>query len=373
VLYVLGSLVGGGAERTAVNVARHIDDDAVALTLGLLNATGDYVGEVDEGMILPMPAPLPRLFGVLPRRGFGTLSAAWAILRAVRRCEPHVVVSSVSAMNQATWLAMRVCGRRRPRWIVREGNNPEATVAHGGKRLWFQRVYRDADHVLAISCGIADQLADRFGVPRDRLTVIYNPLDLQRIGRCALEAPPVDLPARFIVGVGRLHPAKGFDVLIRAFDVIRKTVDVDLVILGNGSLEGELRGLAARLGVADRVHFLGFSANPWAIMSRAEVFCLSSNYEGFGHVVAEALACRTPVVSTDCDFGPSEILQDGGCGVLAPVGDAAALGSVLLQVLRREVDVEAMRDRGVRRAEDFRADVVARRYQELFCRLANAE
>ena len=122
-------------------------------------------------------------------------------------------------------------------------------------------------------------------------------------------------------------PHKDFATLIAAFAIVTQTRDVRLILLGEGPLHADLLALAESLGVAERVSLPGFQPNPLPFMRRAAVLVVSSAYEGFGNVLVEALACGTPVVSTDCPYGPAEILERGRFGMLVPVGDRKAMAA----------------------------------------------
>jgi glycosyltransferase involved in cell wall biosynthesis len=180
-----------------------------------------------------------------------------------------------------------------------------------------------------VSDGVRRSAIDYFGLPPERVLTMVNFIDLQRIDHLAQE-PLADWEAgRFhIVACGRLHAQKGFDLLLKAMaDLVhrRKRTRALLHILGSGPLADELQQQVEDAALAGHVRFHGFVANPFAFFHRAQLFCLSSVYEGFGLVLAEAMACRVPVLSTDCPSGPSEILQDGRYGRLVPVADVAAL------------------------------------------------
>jgi glycosyltransferase involved in cell wall biosynthesis len=174
--------------------------------------------------------------------------------------------------------------------------------------------------------------------------------------------PPV------ILGVGNLKPQKDFATLIRAFARVRAERPARLVILGDArgpdkdaTYVAALKGLPAQLGIDKDVSFAGFAENPFAYMSRAAVFVLSSAWEGFGNVVAEALACGCPVVSTDCPSGPAEILDHGRYGPLVPVGDDAALAAAICRVL----DAPLSRDELTGRAASFTVERAVDQYIEL--------
>jgi len=184
--------------------------------------------------------------------------------------------------------------------------------------------YPKADGIVAVSAGVADDLATTLGLPRESIRVIYNPVVTPRMLEMSQEPlehewfgadqPPV------ILSVGRLTAAKDYATLLRAFAVLRERRSARLVILGEGEERQALEQLAVELGIQDDVALPGFVRNPYSYMRAVAVFVLTSRWEGFGNVLAEAMACGTPVVSTDCPSGPAEIIKYAGEGLLADVG-----------------------------------------------------
>jgi glycosyltransferase involved in cell wall biosynthesis len=249
-----------------------------------------------------------------------------------------------------------------------------ASAANQRKWKWryaeplYRRVYPWAEAVVAVSHGVAEDLAQVTGLRRDAIETIYNPLVSPEIAERA-QAPvghrwfgPNEPPV--ILGVGRLVPRKDFATLVRAFARVRRERDARLVIIGDdkgGIGRLRLRMLARRLDVADAIDILGFTANPFAYMGRAGVMALSSRWEGLSNVLVEALACGCPVVSTDCPHGPREILEGGRYGTLTPVGDDRAMAHALLETLADPPDRDTLR----RRAADFGMDYAAERYLAL--------
>ena len=167
--------------------------------------------------------------------------------------------------------------------------------------------------------------------------------------------PPV------IIGVGRLVPQKKFSTLIMAFAKIRSKRNLRLMILGEGRLRKELEQLAEQLQVADDFIMPGFQDNPFACISKASVFVLSSVWEGLVSVLVEALATGCAVVSTDCPHGPSEILEKGKYGRIVPVGDYKAMADAILQAL----DTPADRNVLIARADDFSVSLIVEQYLQL--------
>jgi glycosyltransferase involved in cell wall biosynthesis len=236
----------------------------------------------------------------------------------------------------------------------------------------LKQVYRNSDGIIAVSQGVADDIAQLLNVPVEQIKVIYNPVvtpDLQLKARepvnhswFTAHEPPV------ILGAGRLMHQKGYPTLIRAFAQVRKQHPSRLVIIGNETaFKAELETLAHSLGVAEDISMPGFKENPYAYMANADIFVMSSEYEGFGNVLVEAMATGTPVVSTDCESGPAEILECGKYGQLVPVGDANKLAEAILATLANPLDSQVLQQR----AQDFTTEAIAREYLTYFEELIN--
>jgi len=229
-------------------------------------------------------------------------------------------------------------------------------------RLW----YAQADAVVAVSAGVADEIAAVAQVPRAQIHVIHNPIDADRIARQAETIPdhPWFQPGQppVLLAAGRLHPQKDYPTLLRAFASLRKERELRLAILGEGHERPRLEQLIGGLGIGADVRLLGFQKNPFAFMARAAVFVLSSAWEGLGNVLIEALACGCPVVSTDCPHGPSEVLEKGRYGALVPVGDPEKLARAIGAALEGPGDAQA----GLQRARAFDIRQIADHYVRLF-------
>ncbi|HEY1878850.1 MAG TPA: glycosyltransferase [Caulobacteraceae bacterium] len=366
VMLLLGSLDGGGAERVAVNLANHCNPSLVDLRLGLLRRHGPYLEEMDAGRV-EMAAS-----GSLWR-------APLDIARMIRAAQPQVVMSFGMGVNMLTWLALKALGPDRPRWICREDSNPDAEIrnllaSHAGRaavRKTTQWAYRSADYLLVVGHDLAAHLVRQDGFEPGRLGVIHNPIDLAGIERSAAEPLEVKPSRPFIVSAGRLVAQKGHDLLIKAFAECRAARDLDLVILGQGPLERTLKEQAAALGVADRVRFSGFQHNPWTWFAHSRLFVLPSRWEGFGNVVAEALACGAPVLVSDCDFGPREQVEHGHSGWVAPSGDAGALARAMEDLLNDPVLAARLAAGGRARARAFDISRIVPSYAELFIEQAS--
>ena len=168
-----------------------------------------------------------------------------------------------------------------------------------------------------------------------------------------------------ILAAGRLHVSKDFPTLLRAFSLVRKEIPSRLVILGEGEKRKELEDLAQELGIRKDHDLPGFVENPYKYMKHATVFVLSSQWEGFGNVLVEAMACGCPVISTDCPSGPREILRDGEYGVLVPPKDSEKLAQGILRVLENQDLRRELSEKGKKRALDFTVDRAVEEYVKL--------
>ncbi len=381
VLLMLGSLHGGGAARVAVNLMAGCDPERFDLRMGLLRRAGPYLDAVD-----PLRLEVAQGGGWLrdekgnaamyrpDRLIAGAVNAPRALAALVRRVRPHLMVSFLKGMSLASWPAMALLGSDRPRWLAREGNNTEAVIDDELNGLLARRVvktlvgrcYRAADGVLANSADMAQGLQSRFRLRADRVHVAPNPVDLDQVEAGARRTGDVRSERPFIVTAGRLERQKGQDVLLQGFAASRACDALDLVILGRGSLEAQLRAQARELGIAARVRFLGFEANPWAWFAQARAFVLPSRWEGFPNALLEAMACGAPVVASACDFGPREAVDAGRSGLLVPPGDALALGAALDTLL---ADPERARQFGAaarHRAADYSLARSTAAYSDIF-------
>ena len=381
-MLLLAWLNGGGAERVAVHLLNHVDRSRFDLRMALLRRAGPFLQDADQSRIVSVPEFEKWLDFEGSNSGMyrpdRLVAGAWlgriAFRRMIRSFEPDVAMSFQKGTSLIANAALKPLGAQRPRFIVREGNNTLAVIeeeaqgalARGAARRLTAKAYRSADCVLANSRDMADGIQADLGLEPERLRVINNPLDLEQVRRLAAE-PVVDPPQRpFLVCVGRLEYQKGQDVLLRAFAGSRARLDHDLVLLGQGSMERDLRALAAELGLAKRVRFEGFTANPWAWVARARLYVMPSRWEGFPTAAAEALACGTPAVLTDCRFGPRDVVEHGRSGWIIPTEDVAAMAEAIDRLAADEPLSARLRQAGRARAERFSLEQMVARYEALF-------
>ena len=386
VLMLAGWLAGGGAERVVVHLLRGRDRLGVDLELGLLRREGAYIGDIDLGSVHYRKAA-ERFFPgegsnasfYLPHRLLMGLATGPLAYRAmVRSVAPDVVMSVGRGPSLLAYVAMKMLGARRPPWIVREGNNFAANTgsemrASGVRNIGAaltRKAYRAADCIVVNSDGLADDFHRLMGIPRDRLRVVRNPIDLDRVRRLAEEPLPHPQGEPFLFTAGRLEPQKAQDVLLRAFAKSAFRDSHRLVIAGEGGEESALKALAAELGIAGRVDFVGFQKNPWAWMRRCALFVLPSLWEGSPNALAEALACGAAAIASDCKFGPGELIDDGEDGLLVPPGDIDALRGAIDRLLGDPDLRDKLGKGGARKSEQFGLSSTLPAYGKLFADVA---
>jgi len=305
----------------------------------------------------------------------GVLRAVPSLAKYIRGAHPRAVISAMEHANLAALWAAQLARVAVPIILTVHVDLPACWARdplRGVSRMlpWLLRRYYPRAHaIVAVSHGAGEALNRVVAVPHGRLHVIHNPIVTPELSRQASHPVPhpwlnTSEPPVFL-GVGRLVPQKDFATLIRAFARLRRVVPAKLLILGEGPERVRLNTVIRDLHLEADVELGGFAPDPYAYMRRAAGVVLSSRYEGFGNVLVEAMACGTPVVSTDCPSGPSEILEGGRYGPLAPVGDDGRLADAMLSVLRHPIDSGELRARSAA----FSVDLIADQYLSLIAGL----
>lgn len=355
---VLHDLRGGGAERAILRLARGMAAAGRRIELILVRDEGAYRGEIPSGIGLKV---LNRL---RVSQSVGALAAHF------RRTRPRAVLSALTHMNLATVAAARL-SRVPLRLVLSERNqiSSKAREAAGAwQRMLYRAVphfYRAADAIVAVSGGVAADLATFGRLPEKKIRVIHNPvfdMDVETRAEAPLTHPWFERKGPpIILAAGRLHRQKGFDLLLEAFAIARADVDCRLVILGEGPERTALLATAERLGLAYDIDMPGFAENPFPLMRRAGAFVLSSRWEGFPNALVEAMACGAPVIATDCPSGPREILGGGRYGTLVLPENPHALGRALIATLTARPDTQISQTR----AQSFSVASAAAQYLDV--------
>jgi glycosyltransferase involved in cell wall biosynthesis len=358
VAFIMATLGTGGVGRMRIHLTRYLAEHGLDTTLLLGSLDSPY-----------MEAVHPEV-RVSTMRGSHFPLSIPALMRYLWRERPDALVTDRVRVNRSALWARRISGLSTR--VFTSVHIPISLKLKGlkaPKRSSVERAIQASfpwnDGIIVNSKGVARDLLGRFDLAPQKLHVIYNPVITEDMFAKAREVPahPWLQEGRdpVILGVGRLEKPKDFQTLLRAFARLQGKRPAKLMILGDGKEMEELKGLAEKLGIGSAVSFAGFAMNPYGCMARARVVALSSRWEGFGNVLVEALALGTPVVATDCDYGPREILAGGRYGRLVPVGDVEAMAKAIDETLDQPKDTDLFRTA----AEDFTLDRCGARYMEV--------
>ena len=297
-------------------------------------------------------------------------TSLFPVMRYLRQYQPDAMLVAKDRAGRIALLARKLSGSR-CRICLRLGTNLQAamkyksSLSRGLRYFLIRRIYPWVDNIIAVSQGVADDTRVVSRLPAERIHVVRNPVVTDRMQQLAL-APVthewlINKTCPVILGVGRMTTQKGFDVLIQAFARLHATRKCRLIILGDGKLLAAHQQLVEELGVSEAVDFPGFSDNPYPSMKHADVFVLSSRWEGSPNVLTEALAMGTPVVATDCPSGPREILQGGRIAPLIPMDDVSAMADAMAQMLDSPPPTEQLRSA----VSEYNVHTSAQHYLEL--------
>jgi glycosyltransferase involved in cell wall biosynthesis len=365
ICFVVPSLAGGGAERAAVTVLSALDGARHERVLYLFRNDGVYFDQVAPGVQIVI---------AVKQSWLGRLFELSAFIRATK---PHIMMPFLSYFIAALAVWLSRAGTR----VVFNQQTPTTAFLEDADFRWrtpwrrrlfgtLTRVfYGGADAVVATSRGVADDLVQNYRVPRANVRVLHNPVDVEGIRLRA--GDPIEEhvrpQGRVIAAAGRLAGVKNYPLLIDAVAELSKSHALEVWILGDGAERHRLEQHARARGVADLVRFLGFQQNPWRFIARADVFVLTSVYEGFGNVLIEAMACGTPVVATRSP-GTSDIIQHEANGLLVDHEPRA-----VAEAIERVIADPVFRDQLVANARaslsSYAVDDVAARYDRLFLEL----
>ncbi len=355
VMIVLPNLAGGGAERLHVNLANDWIIRGIDIEFALLRKEGELIQLLDPNISV-VDLNIDRI-----------RNAVIPLAAHLRKTLPQVVLTAMWPLTSAVTLAWLLSGLKGKLYLSEHEHLTSSYIGQGRVKSSYLKTivklsYPLATGVITVSQGVKEDLCELGNLPEHKVRVIYNPA---AIGIPAdREAPTVKSQlwgvgvGFHILTVGRLAKEKDHASLIKAFALLPKDINAKLVILGEGPLRAELEALVTQLKLDSRVLLPGFMVDPYPWFQSADLFVLSSLWEGFGNVIVEAFECGLPVVSTNCPSGPAEILDDGKFGKLVPVNDPAALAAAIAESLKISHDRAVLK----RRAQDFSVRKISDEY-----------
>jgi len=365
----LPTLLIGGAEKSLVELANGLAGLGWRIQLLVMVKKGPLIDELKENVDL------------IDLECSSYSQAVFALMRHYKKHRPMVILTSVYATGLAA-VAAKIISGYKPKVVI---------GAHNSLRAKFERpdnikdryllkplcklFFPWADGFIAVSKKLALELETLIRLPKHRICTIYNPVVFRKLAARAGEqvthpwlTVPTQRDFKTLISVGRLVEQKGFDVLLDALFIVRQQRDFRLIIVGDGPLRTDLEAKVSKLRLEENVDFVGWQDNPYKFVSRSDLFVLSSLWEGLGNVLIEALACGCPVVATDCQYGPTEILEGGRYGNLVKVNNASDLASKILTTLQTSLspaECDALKSRSL----DFTVEAAVEQYSQYFSKL----
>ena len=368
ILFFLPYLGGGGAQRVFINILKALDKNKYNLTLVVIDKDGPYLSQI--------PAQV-KLIELNSKR---VLLSSLELKRLFSKYKPDIIISGLNYANIIVALSVK-WAKVPSKLILTEhssysGKNVQTNKI---KYLMFKKLiklsYKFADNIVCVSKGISEEVRQLTGIKQceDIIKVIYNPIVDKELTFKSIEnvkdAWINNKNFKVIISMGRLTKQKDFPTLIKAFAkylASNRNTKVKLIVMGEGESRPELERMVNDLRLNNYVNLLGYVDNPYAYLSKADLFVLSSRSEGFGNVIVEAMACGTPVISTNCPTGPGEIIEDGINGFLVPVGDEEKLAKKISEVINNEGLQRKIAKNAFSRAQDFKVSKIVREYEQLF-------
>jgi len=366
--FYIPSLQGGGTERFLVNLLNGLGEGNSDLSLILEGTHGEYFNS------------LPKNINIVSLNTHRIFKIFFKLIKYLRNEKPDIIFCALPHVNIVSILAVIFSGSK-TKIIISERSTFSRLASHSARKLshkliarfvfplLMRALYPKADAIVCVSNGVADDLIKIVGNLRN-IKVIYNPVarpDVIRLSKDSVEHEWfLDKKVPVILAVGRFTKAKDYPTLLRAFSIVQNETDARLVILGKGEEKEKILSLIKSLGIEKNTALLGFQENPYKYMSKATVFVLSSTLEGFPNVLVEAMACGAPVVATNCESGPCEIIINRESGILVPVGQEKELSEAINYILKNENFRKKISANGLARAEFFSFNKGIAEYKNLF-------
>jgi glycosyltransferase involved in cell wall biosynthesis len=364
ILFVIPSLDGGGTQRNVINILKYIDRDKFNPYLLLFKYQGEFLAQI-PGYVT--------VYNLNKRNKFDFFKLIILLsFRIFTKIKPEIVISFLEYANLVVLIA-KSFSFIKPLIIISERNNTTLSLEYKRmakvKRLLIKKLYSRADKIISVSEGVETDLIKSFGVQQKQVQVIYNGFDLAFI-KHEIREPINNIDqvrdnTPIIIACGRLTYQKNYPLLLESFSKTQKQIDSTLLILGQGEEKVFLEELILRFGIQEKVILLGFQKNPFKYIAIADIFVLSSRWEGFPNVIVEAMACGTPVISTRCPYGPEEIITDGENGLLVPVDDRDAMAEAIIKLIGNKILRERLILGGSLRVEDFNIRKMVTEYKKI--------
>lgn len=349
ITFVINNLGGGGAERVLLNILNNLDRNRFKPKLFLFEYEGEYLKEllpdVEIGYSTDKEIISNNKISKLIRVPMKYLKRCTIGVKKLREFSKgdDIVVAFLEKMITYN-VSRAIKNEKKISYAWLHNNAKEFSKIH---KILSHKYYKTYDKIFCVSNECTELAKKQFENIANKIETIYNPIEIQNIIDKANKKIEFNFPeGRNIVATGRLTHQKGFDILIEAFNKIKYT-DTNLIILGEGEDRFKLEQLIEKYNLKDRVYIPGFVENPFAILKKADLFILSSRYEGLPTVLIEALILNKNIISTKCS-GSTEILENGKYGELVDINDIDGLRKKIEYVLENKIE-----SNGICKAKEF--------------------
>ncbi|HFJ9475914.1 TPA: glycosyltransferase [Bacillus cereus] len=359
ILFVLPSLQGGGAEKVVLNVIEKLDKNKYEPILFLFVKDGAYLDKVPKGTSIRYALEKGNRFTRKP------LKVLKKMIKESK--EVDLIVSSLELTTTYISIIAGVIANKPTIGWVHIDLDEFKVAKKLSHRILLKSLYPLLSGVIAVSNGVKESVEKIVPSLKGKTEVVYNPLPVQEIQNMGSEKIPFGSETPMVLAAGRLTYQKSFDFLVRCHArLIKQGVIHNLVILGEGEEKTNLQNLIKQLDVEDTVFLMGFQKNPYSWIEKADIFVLSSRFEGFGMVIAEAMALGVPIVSTDCPSGPAELLDNGKYGMLVESQNEEKMCEAIKEMLNNEEIRKVFKNKGLERITHFDENSIVPQLESLF-------
>lgn len=356
IAFILASFNVGGVEKNTLRLAKAMLDKGYEVDLLVIRNEGIYKSNVDSRI------------NVICLNKNSALRSIRSIAKYLKHTQPAALISAKDYINLVV-LISKLLVNVGTKIIISVRTNLTTELKHMTllnrviMTVMIKLLYPFADYIVTVSKGVAKDLRKILKIKNENIKVIYNPIVDNEITEKLNQKLDVSKygNSKIVVSVGRLEVQKDYPTLIKAFKFVLNEVNSFLLILGEGKEREKIENLIEKLGLNDNVELIGNTDNPYMYMAASDLLVLSSKWEGFGNVIAEALAVGTPVVSTDCPSGPSEILDGGEYGILVPTENPEELAKGILNAFKKDWDKNEL----IQRSKEFTVEKAAQKYSDL--------